>query len=632
MNPILAREIRIRFRDKRAFLLLLGLTAALCVAAGWIYSDAVRLLELDTSYNTRLGMPEITYGFVEQRASEAGRELFRFLAMGNVLAWLLVAPSLTATGLAKERERGLLESLWLSPLRVSSQVLGRLGATLCFLLILQLAALPVYGIALLLGGVSPGEIGLAALIIGMAALFGACLGLWCSARAYRSASALGTVFALIAIWSGVVFMQMNAVAPWRGYNPASFALVFSHPAPLLQFLLAPEAVTRFGAPLMDRGETLRYGLLLQTMLSLLLLWSAIRVASKPLPDRRWSEGNMRIRAWQAKLEATRKRRREQRERQKAQEMVAGALLYEFPVEKFVRFKDPLLSREVRGHFRVRQSGLGTKLLRFGVFLAGAGFWIIVVFNALDKILRHTAGPMLLNGLLTFGILAVAVMASTSLVRERESGTWEGLRLSLLTTPNLIRSKWLSPLITFAYWSAPLWLLLPLCLNWGGKAGLPWPWLALAVLILLASLGTVSAWGLWISRRAPHSAAATSWTLASLLFILAGIPALDSMVHLSRKVTDLVHPLGAYRYNHSYGHDYDDSMYRARRDFEALLSVYHPFTALNVVMDEPSRGNRYRTPYQDATRVSLGLLHLIFCATATVILLRLVTRQSERAEE
>lgn len=518
--------------------------------------------------------------------------------------------------------------MWLSPFRVSSQIWGRWGATLCYLFILQVAVLPLYGLALLLGGVSPAEIGIAGLVIGITASLGASLGLWCSARAYRSSGALGAVFVLIALWSLLVYQTMQASWTWMGtsFNPTVFGIVFSHPIPVLYFLLSPDYFSRFGTTPFSTNDALSFSLTFQITVSLVLLWSAMRLAARPLPDRNWSEGNRRLKAWKIQYEASKRQREERREREKASQKVTGALLYELPVEKFVRFSDPLLSREVRGHFRLRQSGLGVSLLRLGVFAIGAGFWLMVVFNAFDHASHAATGPMLLNGLYVFGALAVGVMASTSLVRERESGTWEGLRLSLLPPEILVRSKWLSPIITFIYWSAPLWILLPLCLRWNGQNGVSPLWLIMATLVLLASLGTISAWGLWISRRTPHSAAATSWTLATLLFVLLGLPTLDSMTYFSGRVISRVYSSGPYSYSNSALREAEDN---GRLRFQALLDAYHPLTSMNTLLGDV---DREEGRYSPATKLSVGLLHLIYCLLTTVIVLRLVTRQVKKIEE
>lgn len=294
MNPILSRELRGRFRDRRSFWLLFGVCTLLCLAATFIYASATGLESAVGGFGT---------SFTRRAENRTGRELFRFLALGNTLAWLLIAPALTATGLAVERERGLLESLWLSPFRVSAQVWGRLGAALCFLGVLQVAITPVYGIAALLGGVSLADIGMAGLIIGLAGLCGASFGLFCSARSYRGSSALGAAFFGIALWSVVTFYSASQII--FTVTPTNFLLTFTHPVAMLWLLLSPSSfASPFGGPTtISTPHALRFGLIFGCAASLLLVWLAIQKASKPLPEMRWSEGNTRLKKWRDGIEA-----------------------------------------------------------------------------------------------------------------------------------------------------------------------------------------------------------------------------------------------------------------------------------------------------------------------------------------
>ncbi len=591
MNPILARELRLRFRDKRSFWLLFGLTLSLCLVAAWIYTDAIGRVGIGVGTSGSVFDPTL------ERETQTGRELFRFLALGNTFAWLLIAPALTATGLAIERERGLLESLWLSPFRVRSQVLGRLGAALFFLLILQVATLPVYGVAVLLGGVSLADIALSALIIGVGALFGASFGLFCSARSHRASSALGAAFFGIAIWSWAGFSNSQSfvygLTDWT-----NFIFAFSHPVSLLWLLLSPNdfAPRGVGATPVSTPDALLFGLCFQILASAFLLFGATRKAAKPLPEARWSEGNVRLKKWKQALDAAKLERQARLEKERASQKVAGALLYELPVEKFVRFKDPLLSREVRGRFRLRQSGFLPSLMRFCTLLIAVSFWLSVLFGAIYD--RATSGMLLHFGLLSFGTLAVGVMSSGAIVRERESGTWEGLHLSLLSPREIVRSKWLSPLVTFGYWSVPFLILLPISADFDTLG---------ALIVLVSSLGAVSAWGFFISSRTPHMAAATSWTLVSLLLGLFGVPALITMLGLGSSGSSSYSNYGEVNPNAS----------------QILWDFYNPFLAMGHLFE--------RSAFAADWKMQIVVFNLLFNLGVTALLLFLVRARLRKSE-
>ncbi|MBW3635832.1 MAG: ABC transporter permease [Armatimonadetes bacterium] len=655
MNPILAREIRARFRDKRSFWLVFALTALLCVVAAWIYNDAaMRAAQAEAQTRTAQSnfLPDSTYyspyAALARQASATGRELFRALALGNALAWLLIAPALTATALAKERERGLLESLWLSPFRIRSQIAGRMAATLFFLFILQLSALPIYGIALLLGGVSPGEVGIAATLIAATALVGTSLGMWCSARSHRPANALGAAFFVVALWSAVAYWQLYTIY-WSplGDNWLNFALAFGHPVILMQSVLSDASLSAYGPSPWASEDLLTVGLALQIAASVLLLWGATRKASAALPEAHWQERNPMWQRWRAHIEAQKEERRRREEAARLRENVAGALLYELPIERLVRFRDPLLSREVKSRFRLRAGNRVVSVLRFGAFLIAGGLWSLAAFSTTDAHIRDSTGQMWLFGLWGCGMLAMGVMAGSSFTRERESGTWEGLKLSLLRPTQIVRSKWLAPLVAFGYWSAAGWILVPFYIKWSAKGtGIDFLPMIGAIAIIVFSLGAACALGLYISSRAPHSAAGTSWTLAVLLVILAGFPALDSIGDVSGRITNAF--FGG-RIIDRYGRVFDQDGRATGIDVQELkwrpvvkssLQAYHPISALQEVLHEreTQRDDYYNHNLvlglrpDVGTKILICLLNLTQTAAVTALLLLLVARRVQKIEE
>ncbi len=663
MNPILAREIRARFRDKRSFWLLFALTALLCVVAAWIYNDAaVRAAQAEAQARSQFLASQSSvfyndsfqdtyyspYSALARQANATGRELFRALALGNALAWLLIAPALTATALAKERERGLLESLWLSPFRIRSQIAGRMAATLFFLFILQLSALPIYGIALLLGGVSPGEVGVAATLIAATALVGASGGMWCSARSHRPANALGATFFVVSVWSAAAyFAQQHIYHSFVGSAAWHYALAFSHPVFLMQSVLSDAPLNRFGPLPISREDLLRLGLALQIAASVFLLWAATRKASVPLPEARWQERNPMWQRWRARIEAQKAERKRREEAARLRENVAGALLYELPIERLVRFRDPLLSREVKSRFRLRAGNRMVSALRFGAFILAGGFWLRAAFSTTDAPTRAESGQVFIFGLWGCGMLAMSVMAGSSFTRERESGTWEGLKLSLLRPAQIVRSKWLAPLVAFGYWSAAGWILVPFYIKWSAeRTGIDFLPMMGAIAIIVFSLGAACALGLYVSSRAPHSAAGTSWTLAILLVILAGFPALDSIGDVLGRITNAFFGGRTFdRYGRFFDQDgratgIDMQELKWRQVVKSSLNAYHPISALQEVLNErETQPDHYYNhnlvlglPRDDGTKVLNFLLNLTQTAAVTALMLHLVARRVRKIEE
>ena len=118
-NPILALELRARWRNNRSFTLLLGVALGLSLVALFIYQRAVNQTG-SSSYNPFTGVKTAAISNFDLRFTAIGRELFGALAHVNIAVWLLLAAASAATPIARERERGLLESLQLSRMSAAS--------------------------------------------------------------------------------------------------------------------------------------------------------------------------------------------------------------------------------------------------------------------------------------------------------------------------------------------------------------------------------------------------------------------------------------------------------------------------------------------------------------------------------
>ena len=164
--------------------------------------------------------------------------------------------------------------------------------------------------------------------------------------------------------------------------------------------------------------------------------------------------------------------------------------------------------------------------------AGVSVWMWAVYALTDRVGRGSVTEGVLYFLWGLGALSVAALASSSFARERESGTWEGLRLSLLTPLHIARVKWASPLITFFYYAAPLWILLPFGVSWrAGGVGIGVVSMLLGIGAVACSLGTICVWGLVISWRAKAPSSALGWTLGLGALTLVVAPIARSLLGL-----------------------------------------------------------------------------------------------------
>ena len=95
LNPILALELRSRWRSNRSFVLLFGVALALCLNSGFIYQRSV-VGSAAPTFDPITGNVNSAVVNDNARLGAVGRELFIALAHVNILVWLLVAAAAAA--------------------------------------------------------------------------------------------------------------------------------------------------------------------------------------------------------------------------------------------------------------------------------------------------------------------------------------------------------------------------------------------------------------------------------------------------------------------------------------------------------------------------------------------------------
>lgn len=144
VNPVFARELRQRMRSRWTPFVL---TAYLLLLVG--------LLQLVfTAVDHEARRP---FGPGVLAASAQGRVIFQSLLFFMLLLVLFVVPGLTAGAIAGERERQTLVPLQVTALGPASIVVGKLLASLAFVLLLLVAALPLVGASFVAGGITFAE-------------------------------------------------------------------------------------------------------------------------------------------------------------------------------------------------------------------------------------------------------------------------------------------------------------------------------------------------------------------------------------------------------------------------------------------------------------------------------------------
>jgi len=186
--PVMMKEMRGRMRGLRAPTLLF-ITTGLTIGIGLLV--------------VMLMWPHASDDWTED-AAEIGRALFIGAIYCQGILAALIAPALTAGCISIEKERQTLEMLLLTRLSCANIALGKLVSSLGFLLLVLLCGLPVMAVAFLFGGLDLAQLFWSfGLIFAATMLFGA-IGLFCSARMPRTASAVAGAYGGSLLWIGII--------------------------------------------------------------------------------------------------------------------------------------------------------------------------------------------------------------------------------------------------------------------------------------------------------------------------------------------------------------------------------------------------------------------------------------------
>jgi ABC-type transport system involved in multi-copper enzyme maturation permease subunit len=402
----------------------------------------------------------------------AGHPIFAGITWMQTLGWLLLAPALTATSIAGEREQGLLESLQLTPLSSLQIAWGKLVSVLLFALLMWICALPISAICFLLGGVSSGEYLISVLLQIVTAVTGAVVGLYFSAWSHRAGAALRKTFAALIVWN--IGSLLCAALPLGSSltNRLLYPIGSSNPVIAVLSVVQQDMrgifVLRGGgfAPLAWWIDALidlppwAISVLLQSTVSLLLFISTVRALRRPLPEQYWIERSHPKR--QRDASSTRNAPGSARN---IDPEARDAMWWQLPVTRLLRFNNPLLQREVHGKFRMRRVPLavivGEAILGLGVFY----FYALAMWWAMtDSSSRTTIWGVICLTMLIVVMIASPMMGAGAFSREREGGTFESLFLSSLSNREIWMAKILAPLIAHCVYGLSMVPLLALCVR------------------------------------------------------------------------------------------------------------------------------------------------------------------------
>ena len=475
MIPILRRELLEVMRAPRTRGLQLGLAiaCALLVLVRW------------------------PTGEVADLSGARSQEVLRVFGYGLLASILLLVPAFPATSLVRERIQGTLPLLLNSPMRPWSIYAGKLAGVLGFALLLLVMTLPAAAACHALGGtvVRGGVLALYG-ILGLAALQLSTLGLLVSSRSQSTDGALRVCYALALL---VCVLTVIPYELMRGTSGFLFGLVAwvrcLSPIPAVMEVLGQRDVWAQGLPA-HAGAAVRYALL-GGAFSLACALATVRQLLPRSLDRPQPAGVMTEdlpaegRLWRKIFFLVDPQRR------------SGSMTV---------WVNPVLVKE----FRARRFGRSSWVIRLVLLSAVLSLALsyLALSGALVWGIEGIGGALvLLQSVLL--ILFAPSLAAGLVSAERESGSWQLLRMTPLSAGAILRGKLLS-----VAW--PLVLLLAATLPGYVIMMTVEPKLAPRVGRVLACLGLTAAfallWSAAVSSFFRSTAAATTAAYTGLLAV------------------------------------------------------------------------------------------------------------------
>lgn len=222
INPVLARESRVRMRGWRA--------PALITLYVGVLGLVVWAIIMISNASGDTFTPEL------------GAIIFAFLGVAQFILLCFSAPGLTAGAIAGEREKQTLDLLLITRMSPLQVVFGKLGAAVAFTLLLMVASLPVYGLLFLLGGISLGNLVTTVLVYVVTVLLLGAIGIFYSAVFRRTQAAVvaayGTALGLVVFSFVISLMIFEIFNRGPGDNPPGWATIFGYINPFVGLFAA----------------------------------------------------------------------------------------------------------------------------------------------------------------------------------------------------------------------------------------------------------------------------------------------------------------------------------------------------------------------------------------------------------
>jgi hypothetical protein len=194
--------------------------------------------------------------------------------------------------------------------------------------------------------------------------------------------------------------------------------------------------------------------------------------------------------------------------------------WELPIAQHIRLQNPIMQRDLRAKFIFRRLNWWGLLVQGVIMLGASAIYLSMLWFAFkEPYAGKTFFPGLTVGIAIAMLLVPTLWGAGAFTREREAGTWEGIRLSLLSPLEVILGKQVGAVAIAPVVSCALipfiwpYVSEPPADSYAPQGS--WQQVLLAFAFLFALAWFSAAWGLRISWSSRKTATSTAWTIASL---------------------------------------------------------------------------------------------------------------------
>lgn len=265
-NPVLIKELKLRFRSFKSFT---GILFYLLVLSVFVFG----FIFISTNFTAS--------GFINPEQSVI---LFGMLTYVQLALILFITPGLTAGAISSEREKQTLNILLTTSQSSFQIIFGKMSSSIVFLLLLLIAGLPLYSLVFLFGGISPVQLLIifAYLIVTMVTI--ASIGIMFSTLIRKTIISMITTYGAMLFLTGItafffmigMSMVQNSPPPHTSSAPFTHFWAIINPIALMMTLITPEIseslfeVTKIHFPVWA-GYLIFY-----TLVTIICLWISLK--------------------------------------------------------------------------------------------------------------------------------------------------------------------------------------------------------------------------------------------------------------------------------------------------------------------------------------------------------------------